>query len=93
MNLIFCKFKKSQKAWNSFFCQPKKLKTHESNFYEAVKLSKSLKTASKDPVSVSGKCRSFGKKVEDTNSQTLYFDIDNKYLISFYKIYFKNDMF
>ena len=52
-------FKRCQKAWNSFFCKPKKLKTHESNFYEAVKLSKSLKTASKDPVLVPGKCSSF----------------------------------
>ena len=60
MNLVFRKFKKAQKAWNSFFCKPKKLKTHESNFYEAVKLSKSLKTASKDPVLVPGKCSSFG---------------------------------
>ena len=42
-----------------FFCKPKKLKTHEPNFYEAVKLSKSLKTASKDPVLVPGKCSSF----------------------------------
>ena len=42
-----------------FFCKPKKLKKHESNFYEAVKLSKSLKTASKDPVLVPGKCSSF----------------------------------
>ena len=53
-------FKRCQKEWNSFFfCKPKKLKKHESNFYEAVKLSKSLKTASKDPVLVPGKCSSF----------------------------------
>ena len=60
MNLIFCKFKKAQKAWNSFFFfKPKKLKKHESNFYEAVKSSKWLKTASKDPVLFPGKCSSF----------------------------------
>ena len=58
MNLIFCKFKKAQKTWN-FFCKPKKLKTHESNFYQNVKLFKSLKTASKDPELVPGKCSSF----------------------------------
>ena len=45
---------------NVIFCKPKKLKTHESNFYEAVNLSKSLKTASKDPVLVPGKCSRIG---------------------------------
>ena len=60
MNLIFASLKKLPKSMEFiFFCKPKKLKAHESNFYEAVKLSKSLKTASKDPVLVPGKCSSF----------------------------------
>ena len=59
--MFFWGLKSSKSMENSFFffCKPKKLKTHESNFYEAVKLSKSLKTASKDPVWVPGKCSSF----------------------------------
>ena len=41
MNLIFASLKKLKKhGIHFFFCKPKKLKTHESNFYEAVKLSK-----------------------------------------------------
>ena len=71
MNVIFCKFKKAQTRGFNFLqaskqkiahktCKPKKLKTHESNFYEAVNLSKSLKTASKDPVLVPGKCSRIG---------------------------------
>ena len=51
--------KKLKKHGIHFLCKVKKLKTDESNFYEAVKLSKSLKTASKDPVWVPGKCSSF----------------------------------
>ena len=47
------------KSMNLIFASLKKLKKHESDFYEAVKLSKSLKTASKDPLLFPGKCSSF----------------------------------
>ena len=47
------------KSMNLIFASLKRLKKHEYDFYEAVKLSKSLKTASKDPVWVPGKCSSF----------------------------------
>ena len=47
------------KSMNLIFASLKRLKKHEYDFYEAVKLSKSLKTASKDPLLFPGKCSSF----------------------------------
>ena len=47
---------------NLIFCKLKKLKTHESSFYEVVKFYKSLKTASKDSDLVPGSAAVLGQK-------------------------------